>query len=113
MPIQLKQVSSSLSSIFNTLGNTWIVENFELEPFNFTVFVRQTGHDEEHLGKYIAEIYTDRFVPRNLKLSKKHRKKGKDYVPYTTIEKKFKELSKYLDIKDGIEMKLMELDYRN
>lgn len=113
MSIPLRQISSSLNSIFNTLGNNWIVENFELEPFNFRVYLRQTGHDEEHLGKYIAEIYTDRFVPRNLKLSKKHRKKGKDSVSYTTIEKKFKELSKYLDLKDGIEMKLMELDYRN
>lgn len=112
MSLPLRQISNSLSNLFNTLGNQWITENFELKPFNFRVFVRRTGHDEEHLGNYIAEVYTDRFVPRQLKLSKKFRKKGKEFVPYKFMEKKLKEISKYMDLMDEIEIKLMELDYR-
>lgn len=102
------QTSKALSQIFNTVGNKWIEEHLNEESFNFRVYLRRTGHDEEHLGDYLAEIYTERFVPRQMVYTKNGRKKK---VTYEFLQKKLKELTNYI-VTEPIEIKLMEVDYK-
>ena len=102
------QTSKALSQIFNTVGNKWIEEHLNEESFNFRVYLRRTGHDEEHLGDYLAEIYTERFIPRQMVYTKNGRKKK---VTYEFLQKKLKELTNYI-VTEPIEIKLMEVDYK-
>lgn len=103
------QASKALSQVFNTLGNKWIQEYLAQEPYSFTVFLRRTGHDEEHLGNYIAEVYTDRFVPRKMTYNNSGFTKE---VTYELLEEKLGQLAKYIEFSEPIVIKLMELDYR-
>ena len=89
------QTSKALSQIFNTVGNKWIEEHLNEESFNFRVYLRRTGHDEEHLGDYLAEIYTERFVPRQMVYTKNGRKKK---VTYEFLQKKLKQGCKVLRV---------------
>ena len=102
------QTSKSLSQIFNTIGNKWIEEHLNEESFNFRVYLRRAGHDEEHLGDYLAEVYTDRFIPRKMTYTKNGKKKK---VTYEFLREKLMELTKYIST-EPIEIKLMEVDYR-
>ena len=102
------QTSKALSQIFNTIGNKWIEEHLNEESFLFRVYFRRTGHDEEHLGDYIAEVYTDRFIPRKMTYTKNGKKKK---VTYEFLREKLIELTKYI-VSEPIEVKLMEVDYR-
>lgn len=100
--------SKALAQIFNTVGNKWIEEHLNEASFNFRVYLRKTGHDEEHLGDYLAEVYTDRFIPRKMTYTKNGRKKK---VSYEFLREKLMELTKYITT-EPIEVKLMEVDYR-
>lgn len=100
--------SKALAQIFNTVGNKWIEEHLNEASFNFRVYLRKTGHDEEHLGDYLAEVYTDRFIPRKMTYTKNDRKKK---VSYEFLREKLMELTKYITT-EPIEVKLMEVDYR-
>ena len=51
----LPQLSKSLTSIYNTLGNRWLTENYETEPFDFRVYVRRG--DDTDLTDFVAEVY--------------------------------------------------------
>lgn len=107
--MNLYQQSKALSNVFNTLGNQWIEEHLGEEPFLFRVYLRKPGHDEEHLGSLIAEVYTDRFIPKNMIYMNNGRRKK---VTHEFLRKKLKEMSKYIQFEEPIEIKLMEVDYR-
>jgi hypothetical protein len=88
----LNQLSKSLSSIYNTLGNRWLTENFETEPFDFRVYVRR-GYDID-LTDFVAEVYTDRPFPKDFSYKEKQNADG---IHYSVVQYKFKELAQYVD----------------
>ena len=91
-------LSKSLSKIYNTIGNNWLTENFETEPFEFRVFVRKGGHDDLH--DIEVEVYTDRPVPNSLKY-REELKKSADGVHISVIQSYFKDLASYVDSSFG------------
>jgi hypothetical protein len=103
------QLSKSLSQVFNNVANKWIEEHLNQEPFLFRALVRKPGHDEEELGTYIVEVYTDRFIPKNMVYTKNGKKKK---VTHEFLKKKLTELTKYIEPTEPIEIKLMDIDYK-
>jgi hypothetical protein len=71
--------------------------------------VRKPGHDEEELGDFIVEVYTDRFIPRTMTYTKDGKKKK---VTPEFLRKKLIALSKYIEPTKSIEIKLMDIDYK-
>lgn len=112
----LHQLSKSLTTIYNKLGNDWITENFESEPFDFRVYVRR-GDRGDDLQDYIIEVYTEKPFPDTL-LYKPERKKNNwvDQVHYSVVIQKFKELANYVDtfgsLGKTLGVKLMDLKTR-
>ena len=106
----LPQLSKSLTSIYNKLGNKWLTENYETEPFDFRVYVRR-GYDTD-LTDFVAEVYTDRPFPKALSYKEK---KLTDGIHYSVVEHKFKELAEYVDtfgdFRKTLGVKLMDLIY--
>jgi hypothetical protein len=103
------QLSKALSIVFNNLANDWIKEHLDQEPFLFRTLVRKPGHDEEELGDYIVEVYTDRFIPRTMTYTKDGKKKK---ITPEFLRKKLISLSKYIEPTKSIEIKLMDIDYK-
>lgn len=97
--MNLKLLSSQLTKIYNTLGNEWLTQNFETEPFDMRVFVRKGGHPD-YLHDYEVEIYTDRKVPKTLKY-KEGIKPNKSGAHISYIIGYFKDLAKYVDSSFG------------
>jgi len=92
----LPQLSKALTSIYNTLGNDWIVENLVSEPFNFRVYVRRGDHTD--LQDYVVEIYTDRPIPETIPFRNPSEQPSKaDGIHHSVLRNKFKEMAKYVD----------------
>lgn len=92
----LPQLSKALTSIYNKLGNEWIKENFESEPFDFRVYVRRG--DDDDLQDIIAEVYTDRPFPESLTYKQNVKKNFRvDGVHNSVVINKFKELANYIE----------------
>ena len=97
--MNLPQLSKVLSELFNTLGNSFLEKNYQIEkPFDFTVYVRRADITDENDFKertydFIAEIYTDRPFPRTL-ISNKDPEKRYDY---SFVDTHFKKLIPYID----------------
>jgi len=92
--MNLGTLSKQLTKLYNTLGNTWLIENFETEPFEFRVFVRKGDHDD--LRDYEVEVYTDRLMPESFKY-KESKVKGFDGAHISVIQNHFKKLADYVD----------------
>ena len=91
----LPQLSKSLTSIYNKLGNLWIVENLISEPFDFRVYVRKG--DNSDLTDYVVEVYTDRPIPKTLQYKDPEKHKGADGIHHSVLSYKFKQLANYVD----------------
>lgn len=97
----LPQLSKALTAIYNKLGNEWITENFESEPFDFRVYVRRGDNDD--LQDIIAEVYTDRPFPELLTYKENVKKNFRaDGVHNFVVRTKFKELANYIDTFGGM-----------
>ena len=92
----LPQLSKALSSLYNSLGNEWIVNNLDSEPFKFRVYVRKG--DDSDLYDYVIEVYSDRPIPRTIPFKDPSKQPSKaDGVHYSVIRNKFKELARYIE----------------
>ena len=91
----LPQLSKSLSYVYNKLGNLWIIENLNSEPFDFRVYVRRGDHDD--LTDYVAEVYTDRPIPKIIPYKDPKKHKGSNGIHHSVLSSKFKELANYVD----------------
>jgi len=107
----LPQLSKALTSLYNSLGNAWIVENFESEPFEFRVFVRRGDNDD--LTDYVVEVYSDRPIPKAMNY--KDKSQPVHGIHYSVVQHKFKELAEYIDtfgdFRKTLGVKLMDLIY--
>ncbi len=109
--MNLKQLSAALTSLYNTVGNKWLTDNFETEPFNFRVFVRKGDNDD--LTDYVVEVYSDRPIPKAMNY--KDKSKPVHGIHYSVVQHKFKELAEYIDtfgdFRKTLGVKLMDLIY--
>lgn len=109
--MNLKQLSAALSSLYNTVGNKWLTDNFETKPFDFRVFVRKGDNDD--LTDYVVEVYSDRPIPKAMNY--KDKSKPVHGIHYSVVQHKFKELAEYIDtfgdFRKTLGVKLMDLIY--
>ena len=90
----LQQLSKALTSIYNTLGNEWITENFISEPFEFRVNVRM-GDKPSDLYNIIVDVYTERPIPRFIPY--KEGRVWADGIHHSVLSNKLKELANYIE----------------
>lgn len=108
----LQQLSKALTSLYNNLGNEWIVENLKSEPFKFTVYVRKG--DDSDLTDYVVEVYSDRPIPKNMSYrNPSEQSSGAEGIHYSVIQHIFKQMIDYVekfgDFRRTIGVKLMDL----
>ena len=96
--MNLQKLSEQLTMLYNTLGNKWLVQTFETEPFEFSVSMRKGGDDDHR--DYEIDVNTDRKFPDSLKY-RENKKTKFDGVHRTVIERHFKEMFKYVDTSFG------------
>ena len=107
-------LAKQLTKIYNTLGNDWLVQNYETEPFDFRVYVRRGQGDDLH--DYEVEIYSDRLIPKDFKY--RNKKNGIDGSHISFVQNFFKNLATYVDGSFGdfqktLGVKFMDMDYKN
>lgn len=109
--MNLKTTSKTLTKLFNTLGNDFITNNFEEKPFYFTVFLKE-GDPMFDEKDYVAEVHTDRWIPKKFKLKTNPEKSES----VNLLKEKFEEMIEYVGEIDGkdkkIQVRFMDLDYR-
>jgi hypothetical protein len=109
--MNLYNAAKTLTKLFNSLGNSYITENFEEQPFLFNVYLKR-GDPMFEEADYLAEVHTNRFVPKFFKLRSNPKKK----VSSEKIREKFQEMTSYLDevANEGkkIQVRFMDMDYR-
>lgn len=109
--MNLYNTSKTLTKLFNSLGNSYITETFDEEPFLFSVYLKR-GDPMFDEKDYLAEVHTTRFIPKMFR-SKKNPKKT---VSVEKVRQKFEEMTSYLDIvaNEGktIQVRFMDMDYR-
>lgn len=94
--MNLRELSNILERVYNTLGNDYLVRNFETDPFEFKVNVRKGGPDE--IFSYVVEVYTDLPMPNSFKFRDLPKDKKKYNVAHISeIRHQFGKYVKYID----------------
>jgi hypothetical protein len=83
--MNLKKISIMLSKLFNTYGNKYIQDNYDIsEPIRFSVYLRRSDFmDDMEKYNYVAEIYSYPQIPNQIDIN--------------TLSKKFSGMVKYMD----------------
>jgi hypothetical protein len=92
----MKELSKILEKLYNTLGNSYLTENFDTEPFKFKVNVRKGDRDEDLTG-YVVEVYS---VP-NLPATFRYKGNEKEGIHISVLRTKFKSFIPYIDSNFG------------
>lgn len=91
--MDLKTLQRVLERMFNSLGNQYLTDNFETEPFKFEVKVRKGERDDLH--DIMVEIISTPKMPKDLKYKKG--KSNADGADKSVIRHKFKEMANLVD----------------
>ena len=107
----MKDLSKVLEKVFNVLGNMYITDNFDAEPFEFRVNVRKGNRDDD-LQDYIVEVYSTPNMPEsfNYKSGKKDSVSG---IHISVLGNKFRELMRYVDSSFGEFRKTVGIRFMN
>ena len=104
----MKNLEKVLEKLYNTLGNSYLTENFETGPFEFKVKIRKgTGGD---LKDYIVEVYSFPDVPSTFKYKLKSPYHG---IHLSTLQHKFKDYIEYVDSSFGGFGKTISVKFMN
>ena len=95
LKIYMKDLSKILEKIYNTLGNKYLTDNFDAEPFEFKVKIRKGDRDDD-LQDYIVEVYSIPDMPESF-MYKSGKKDGNDGIDISVFKHKLKELIRYVD----------------
>jgi hypothetical protein len=104
--MNLFQLSKQLTKLYNKLGNEWLTNEFDTEPFDFTVYVKK-GDEILDKGDYLVQIYSNPWMPKSFN------RNGKK-VRLEKISNKFEEMAKYItELDDTFEIKFMDVNFRD
>lgn len=95
----MKNLDKVLEKIYNTLGNEYLTDNFDTEPFKFKVRIRR-GNREDDFHSYIIEIYSVPDMPDSF-YYKGGKRDGNDGIDISVFKYKLKELIGYIDTSFG------------
>ena len=88
-----------LEKVFSILGNKYLTDNFDTEPFEFKVKIRK-GDGDYDLQDYIAEVYSIPDMPESF-MYKSGKGDGMDGIDISVLKYKLKELIQYVDSSFG------------
>ena len=103
----MKDLSKILEKIYNTLGNKYLTDNFDTEPFEFKVKIRSGDRDDDWQD-YIVEVYSIPDIPRSFTY-KSGKGNGMDGIHISVLGNKFREFMRYVDPSFGEFKKPLEL----
>lgn len=106
----MKLSPKTIEKIFNTIGNEYLVSNFETEPFEFKVNIRRGGNDD--LYDYIVEINSTPAIPEILKYRPEIGKRA-DGAHINFIRNEFKNFIRYVDSSFGSFGNTMGIEFMN
>ena len=95
----MRNLHKVLEKVYNTLGNEYLTNNFDTEPFEFKVNLRK-GNRPDDLQDYIIEIYSVPDMPDGF-YYKSGKRNGSDGIDISVFKHKLKELIKYVDSSFG------------
>lgn len=95
----MKNLNNVFEKVFNTLGNKYLTDNFDTEPFEFKVKIRK-GNREEDLQDYILEVHSVPDMPDSF-LYKSGKRNGSDGIDISVFKHQLKEFIKYVDTSFG------------
>lgn len=95
----MKNFDKVLEKIFNMLGNKYLTDNFDTEPFEFKVKLRKGDRDDD-LQDYIIEVYSVPDMPDSFNY-KSGKRNGSDGIDISVFKHKLKELINYVDSSFG------------
>jgi len=95
----MKNFNTILEKIYNTLGNKYLTDNFDTEPFEFKVRLRKGDRDDD-LQDYIIEIYSVPDMPDGFNY-KSGKRNGSDGIDISVFKHKLKEFINYVDSSFG------------
>jgi len=104
----MKNLDKILEKIYNSLGNSYLTENFDTGPFEFRVNVRR-GDREDDLQNYIVEVYSVPDLPQSF-IYKNDSKTG---IHISKLNNKFEEYIKYVDTSFGEFRKTIGIRFMN
>ena len=91
----MKNMDKVLEKVFSMLGNKYLTDNFDTEPFEFKVKIRKGDRDDD-LQDYIVEVYSVPKMPKSFNY-KSGRRNGSDGIDISVFKYKLKELIRYVD----------------
>lgn len=113
----MKNLDRILEKMYNTMGNKYLIDNFDTGPFEFRVNVRRGDRDDD-LQDYIVEVYSTPEVPRSFRYKPDNENKigHRVGIDISVLGHKFKEYASYVDPSFGkfrktIGVKFMNVDY--
>jgi hypothetical protein len=104
----MKNLDKILEKLYNTLGNLYLTENFDTEPFEFTVKIRR-GDRNDDLQDYIVEVYSVPELPERFT----YKSNSKNGIHISVLRGKFKEYLQYVDTTFGDFRKTVGIDFMN
>lgn len=107
----MKNLNTILEKIYNTLGNKYITDNFDVEPFEFKVRIRKADRDDD-LQDYIVEVYSTPNLPRNFDY-KDGKRDSVNGIHISVLGGKFKEFIQYVDSSFGQFRKTVGIRFMN
>lgn len=94
--MNLTELSTVLTKLYNTLGNRYLTKNFITEPYEFDVKVRYDRDDE--IADYIIDVYSNPPIPDTLIYKPEIRKeKTSDGIHISVLKTEFKKMYGYVE----------------
>jgi hypothetical protein len=106
----MKLSPKTIEKIFNTIGNEYLVSNFETEPFEFKVNIRRDRNHE--LYDYIVEINSTPAIPETLKYRPEIGKRS-DGAHISVLRNEFKNFIRYVDSSFGGFGNILGVEFMN
>jgi hypothetical protein len=100
-----------LEKVYNTLGNKYLTDNFDVEPFEFKVKIRR-GDRMDDMQDYIIEVYSVPDMPQSF-FYKSGRIDNKDGIDISVLRRKFRELTNYVDSSFGGFTRTLGISFMN
>ena len=107
----MKNLNTILEKIYNTLGNKYITDNFDSEPFEFKVNIRSGNRDDDFERDFVIEIYSIPDMPNGF--TYKPGKSEYNGIHISLLKREFLDYIKYVDSSFGGFRKTIGIKFMN
>ena len=97
--MNLTQLSTVLTKLYNKLGNRYLTKNFITEPFEFDVKMVYQPDNDYH--DYIIQVFSNRLMPDSFEFTPEVKEtKVADGAHISVISHEFKKMYNYIETND-------------